>query len=393
MKIYSHCSKQPGCFHLSKRYFSRIKPIKDLEENILNMSQYQKATEFFENKDYKKASLYYRAVLHKKNLPYKEYHWKGIEHDWTESYKSNIFLCKLYDKTAYSYLYSDRRDANDLFRFCLNLFNKDISFPLIVKYNLAQMILKDTVQPEKNFTALKNDEDLTKEQRAIAKNNLAIILLRKYNEFLVKVKGDRSIIPEKYVHEYDQVLPFFKEAIKGFETSQERTEEETEILNTLLNVTSIGPEDFYDHPDKAKFYDILNHPLSGISLTNICEQIMIDKLWMEKKHTTFWFMVGLKYHEKHETFLLAKHLSLLALYYNSQQNPTVSEKLLLRALQIVEGRKDIHESFTKKILGTVLMGDPERKSEADKYISEALQIENQIVPWAGLLSRMNIPFV
>ena len=66
---------------------------------------------------------------------------------------------------------------------------------------------------------------------------------------------------------------------------------------------------------------------------------------MDIKHSSFWFVVGLKYHEKFESNFLAKHLTLIAIFYHAQERTMISEGLLTRALELTKDQKSFERAF------------------------------------------------
>ena len=198
---------------------------------------------------------------------------------------------------------------------------------------------------------------------------------------------------DKLRYQGTQIVPLLKEAIQGFETLENRSEEDKKVLKSLLNRDTLGPIEFYDHPEKEKFFTILKHPFSGLSLTNISEQMLLQGPKIDTKHTSFWFVAGLKFHENNSTELLARHLTLLAIFYHSQGRTMIAEGLLSRALDITKGENNEHRAFTMKIYGQILAMKGNRNTESRKYINEGRAIEGSHVPWAGKLTQVHIPMI
>uniref|UniRef100_A0A7S3KAY1 Uncharacterized protein n=1 Tax=Euplotes crassus TaxID=5936 RepID=A0A7S3KAY1_EUPCR len=253
--------------------------------------------------------------------------------------------------------------------------------------------MDDATSAHKGFDALQKDENLSQEYRSVAKNNLAVMKFHKFQESLREANHDFNKLDEKEIFEGEQILTLLKESIKGFENTNQRSEEDAKTLESLLDINSYGPEEFYNNSGKAQFFDVVKHPLSGITLTNICEEMLLQGPRMDKKHTSFWYVAGLKFHEKYETDFLARHLTLLAIFYHAQERTMIAEGLLTRALELTKGKGDIHEAFTFKIYGHILRSKPSRVNESEKFTTRATEIEQQLVPWTSKLVQMHIPVV
>jgi hypothetical protein len=101
------------------------------------------------------------------------------------------------------------------------------------------------------------------------------------------------------------------------------------------------------------------------------------------KHTSFWFVVGLKYHEKFGSEFLAKHLTLLAIFYHAQERTMIAEGLLTRALDLTKD-KDTHvfqRAFALKMYAHVLAKSQNRQSEVIRYQTEQREIEKGLAEW------------
>ena len=172
---------------------------------------------------------------------------------------------------------------------------------------------------------------------------------------------------------------------------EERSEDDLHFLNSLLNRDNLGPEEFYNTPGKDQFFKVLKNPNSGLAITNLCEHMLLKGKDVDRKHSSFWFVVGLKYHEKYETELLARHLTLLAIFYHAQERTMIAEGLLTRALELTKDKNDIHEAFTNKIFSFILSTKPTRTSEAEKHRLLSQEIESNLKPWSAKIAQFLIP--
>lgn len=108
---------------------------------------------------------------------------------------------------------------------------------------------------------------------------------------------------------------------------------------------------------------------------------------IDKKHTSFWFVVGLKYHETHDTELLARHLTLLAIFYHAQDRTMIAEGLLSRALDLTKGTHSFHRAFACKMYAHILGTKSNRETEVKK-----LTEESEFSPeWMNRLVNLQIP--
>lgn len=112
---------------------------------------------------------------------------------------------------------------------------------------------------------------------------------------------------------------------------------------------------------------------------------------MINKHTSFWFAVGLKFHENHETELLIRHLTLLAIFYHAQEQTMIAEGLFRRALDMSKDHHSFHRAFALKMYGHVLATKDNRKTEKDSYLKAAKAIEDELPSWSSKLQNLHFP--
>ena len=110
------------------------------------------------------------------------------------------------------------------------------------------------------------------------------------------VGGKHENLDEENKQKEATVLPLLKESIEILETSL--NPESRSTLDSLLDRAAYGPEEFYQKAGKGEYFESLKHFKSGMPLTNICEHMLLQGLLIHRKHTSFWFAVGLKFHEK-----------------------------------------------------------------------------------------------
>jgi hypothetical protein len=151
----------------------------------------------------------------------------------------------------------------------------DEYFEIQNRWIVLQIIMGDKLESTKLLQEMRNDESRSKFQRAVVSNNLAMMNYFNYHDEVKNKFGNIDEIPQYIRFGETQVLPLLKDSIKYFETVDERSESDLSILNSLLNRDAQAPQEFYEEDEKAKFFSILESPFTGVSLTNICEHLLL----------------------------------------------------------------------------------------------------------------------
>lgn len=151
----------------------------------------------------------------------------------------------------------------------------DEYFEIQNRWIVLQIMMGDKLQSTKLLQEMRNDESRPKFQRAVLSNNLAMMNYFNYHDEVKNKFGDVNQIPQYVRFGETQVLPLLKDSIKLFETIDERNDGDLSILNALLNRDTLAPQEFYEGDEKAKFFSVLKSPFTGVSLTNICEHLLL----------------------------------------------------------------------------------------------------------------------
>ena len=104
----------------------------------------------------------------------------------------------IYDRMAFSFMNTDRKQANDLFRFAKKVFDPSISFNLENKYAIQQLIMQDMISCHDIFETMKNKETSPKFERAVASHNLAVSKFFRYHDVLKLSLATKQEVPKKY---------------------------------------------------------------------------------------------------------------------------------------------------------------------------------------------------
>lgn len=128
---------------------------------------------------------------------------------------------------------------------------------------------KDFISIDKELTALKNNPLTKGESKAAVLNNLAMAKFHLYYSSKESAQKMSETIVKTLEFKKDEILPFLKDSIKIYETLSERSEQDTAILDSLLNRHQIGPEEFYKEAGQNNYFKVLQNPKSGLPLTNI----------------------------------------------------------------------------------------------------------------------------
>jgi hypothetical protein len=297
---------------------------------------------------------------------------------------------KIYDNLIHSWIHADYGVGSEVIKTIEEIYDSEKLNHIQILKQCNGFSRKDYISIDKELTALKNDASIKGESKAAILNNLAMAKFHIYYSHKEDAKEKSESVIQVLDYKKNEILPLLKDSIKNYETLTKRSEEETGILNSMLNRDQIGPEEFYKEAGQNKYFKVFQNPRSGLPLTNIWEHLLLQGD-VDVKHTSFWFVAGLKFHENHNTQLLTRHLTLLAIFYNTQSRGMIAEGLLSRALELTKNEKSFDRSFALRMYSLILAKKPNRATEVEKFRKEADEIDEQFPDWYKKIVNIQIP--
>jgi hypothetical protein len=311
--------------------------------------------------------------------------------DQVDELKNNDRKFDIFNKMAHSSLHWDKYMSSDIIKVLGEVYLDNKLFDVKMKEAILIAIQGDFWGTKDLCEQLMNDTNPSGEQKAYMLNNLAMANFHIFHEKKREHDNKKKELHPSIIQLGDDVIPILKDAIRTNETLEKRSDEDLELIDVLLDKETHGPEEFYQKAGKDKFFSIIQNPNSGLPLTNICEHMLLQGPKFDKKHTSFWFVVGLKHHESKKSELLARHLSLLAIFYHAMDRTMIAEGLFTRALELTKDKKSFNHAFTLKMYSHVLSLKPNRGTEVEKLIKECKEIEDSLPEWMNKFVNFQIP--
>ena len=301
-----------------------------------------------------------------------------LNYIYLDSTNSDIIF-EIYNKLINAYFRTNLDNAKKTIDIAKSIYEEKFKFSIRFNEGVHLILTEHYSEAEKLLTELL-DISSNKLHKGYTLNNLAMSKFYQYHDAKKDVKGKVELLQESISNKEREIQSLLKDAIMWFETIDDRPQEQTKIVEKLLNISSYGQEEFKS----------VKHIWSGLTMSNLAEHLLLQGSLIHKKHTSFWFAIALKHHEAHNSNLLSRHLALLAIFYHTQEQTMIAEGLFNRALDLTKNENSSNRAFALKMLAHTLSTRPQRSTEVKRFYSEAQEIESTLPKWSGKLPNLHL---
>jgi len=313
--------------------------------------------------------------------------------------KNPVIIYSAYNDLFKQYVHSD---VDKAISFGENLTDSDAigDIPVIhhkdFYLNLANAYLLKGGECEKAKENLRKclELELSPKYKGMVLNNLAVaswwhVLESDFHGDLKETPKDE--LYKFYAHQknvkddYELCLTQLKESIRNFEGI---FPDDIFNIHKILDPANIIPDDVKQKDYTEKI--LLVNPLSGISISNICEILFQQK---ELDNFYFWLKYSLKFFEAVDQPNITRQLIFLGMVYAQNGQITSAEGIYRTCLGNLEKDNGFNKVFALQMYGSMLKNVEKRELEGLEYLNKAEQLQKKLPVWAERAVNLHVPDV
>ncbi|CAI2368987.1 unnamed protein product [Moneuplotes crassus] len=370
----------------------------DVAEEITGLGHFSKSLEFINKRDYKNADLELKKSL------------KEIKDKKQD--KSLVYLHVL-NKLAYvNFLSQKMPQAERYFTICKDMVTKIpdvqdngfafhnslLEFYLNTNLSKAKEMIDNML--EMDFTAQnlkrtrfslgnyyllnKEFEKSSSEYRSILKmvpdERLKGFVFNNMNISDIRLSEKEGITEAKQT----DFVNIFKESISILEdipqirATNPATDIEKEISEEILDFKTVIPSN-YSVENGDRYTGVFKNRDSGRVITNMVEFLLFHS--KTPSDISFWFKIGLDFHQNVAPEKIDRFLTYLAVFYSSNQQVSVAEKIFREALTKMEKDFSYTKAMGLNMYGRMLLKHPKRKVQAYTLLKQSERLMSILPYW------------